>query len=246
MLRLFICLLLSLGLHGFCAGLLRESLVQAGEAHTQALPQVVQLISLTSLAAPPPRLPATAALRLAPPSAIPEPARQPLVPAKVRPAAKALPVAHLSPDSPDSANSANSAEPAAPAASLASARPSAPAPGPRALPVEGGAPAVVTPPAVRPEVLSVKPRFAAAPPPPRYPAQARRRNQQGVVLLEVRLDAYGAQRELKLLRSSGVPSLDQAALTAVSHWRFRPEEHDGQAVPSRVQIPIEFALTAIR
>ena len=237
MLRLFICLLLSLGLHGFCAGLLRESLAQAGEAHTQALPQVVQLISLTSLAAPPPRLPATAAPRLAPPSAIPEPARQPLVPAKVRPAAKALPVAHLSPDSPDSANSA---EPAAPAASLASARPSAPAA--RALPAESSS----APPAVRPEVLSVKPRFAAAPPPPRYPAQARRRNQQGVVLLEVRLDAYGAQRELKLLRSSGVPSLDQAALTAVSHWRFRPEEHDGQAVPSRVQIPIEFALTAIR
>jgi protein TonB len=238
MLRLFICLLLSLALHGFCAGLLRESLAQAGEAHTQALPQVVQLISLTPLAAPPPRLPATAAPRLAPPSAIPEPARQPLVPAKVRPAAKALPVARQSPDS------ANSAEPAALAAALASARPSAPVP--RALPVEGGAPAVVTPPAVRPEVLSVKPRFAAAPPPPRYPAQARRRNQQGVVLLEVRLDAYGAQRELKLLRSSGVPSLDQAALTAVSHWRFRPEEHDGQAVPSRVQIPIEFALTAIR
>lgn len=241
MLRLSICLLLSLALHGFCAGLLRESLAQAGEAHTQALPQVVQLISLTSLAAPPPRLPATAAPRLAPPSAIPEPARQLLVPAKVRPAAKALPVAR---QSPDPADPADPAEPAAPAASLASARPSAPAP--RTLPVEGGAPAVVTPPAARPEVLSVKPRFAAAPPPPRYPAQARRRNQQGVVLLEVRLDAYGAQRELKLLRSSGVPSLDQAALTAVSHWRFRPEEHDGQAVPSRVQIPIEFALTAIR
>ncbi len=237
MLRLSICLLLSLALHGFCAGLLRESLAQAGEAHTQALPQVVQLISLTPLAAPPPRLPATAAPRLAPPSAIPESARQPLVPAKVRPAAKALPVAHLSPDSPDSANSA---EPAAPAASLASARPSAPAA--RALPAESSS----APPAVRPEVLSVKPRFAAAPPPPRYPAQARRRNQQGLVLLEVRLDADGAQRELKLLRSSGVPSLDQAALTAVSHWRFRPEEHDGQAVPSRVQIPIEFALTAIR
>ena len=66
------------------------------------------------------------------------------------------------------------------------------------------------------------------------------------MLVEVRLDALGRQRELKLLRSSGVASLDSAALEAVSGWRFRPEMLDGQSVPSRVQIPIQFALTASR
>lgn len=96
------------------------------------------------------------------------------------------------------------------------------------------------------EVLSRHPAFRLPPQQPRYPAQARRRNQEGVVLLEVRLDAGGAQREIRLLRSSGFPSLDSAALKAVAEWRFHPEVIDGQGVPSRVQIPIEFALMASR
>ena len=96
------------------------------------------------------------------------------------------------------------------------------------------------------EVLSHQPAFRLPPEQPRYPVQARRRNQQGVVLLEVRLDAHGAQREIRLLRSSGFPSLDRAALEAVAEWRFHPEVINGQGVPSRVQIPVEFALMASR
>lgn len=96
------------------------------------------------------------------------------------------------------------------------------------------------------EVLSSKPSFREPPRQPRYPSQARRRNQQGVVLLEVRLDELGRQRSLNVLRSSGVESLDRAALQAVAAWRFNPETTDGQAVPSRVHIPIQFALTASR
>lgn len=96
------------------------------------------------------------------------------------------------------------------------------------------------------EVLSREPSFREPPGPPRYPAQARRRNQQGTVMLEVRLDERGEQRGLSVLRSSGIDSLDRAALEAVAGWRFRPETQGGRAVPSRVQIPIEFALTASR
>ena len=96
------------------------------------------------------------------------------------------------------------------------------------------------------EVISTQPQFAQPPPPPAYPSQARRRNQQGVVLVEVRLGVRGEQRERRLLRSSGVSSLDQAALTAVAAWRFLAEIRDGQAVPSRVQIPIQFTLASSR
>ncbi|MBU0902224.1 MAG: energy transducer TonB [Gammaproteobacteria bacterium] len=96
------------------------------------------------------------------------------------------------------------------------------------------------------EVLSRKPSFSEPPRQPNYPSQARRRNQQGVVLVEVRLDERGQQRSLNVLRSSGVDSLDRAALEAVAKWRFRPETTGGQAVPSRVHIPIQFALTASR
>jgi periplasmic protein TonB len=96
------------------------------------------------------------------------------------------------------------------------------------------------------EVLSSQPSFLEPPRQPSYPSQARRRNQQGVVLVEVRLDARGQQRSINVLRSSGVDSLDRAALEAVAKWRFLPETTGGQAVPSRVQIPIQFALTASR
>lgn len=96
------------------------------------------------------------------------------------------------------------------------------------------------------EVLSSQPSFLEPPRQPSYPSQARRRNQQGMVLVEVRLDARGQQRSINVLRSSGVDSLDRAALEAVAKWRFLPETTGGQAVPSRVQIPIQFALTASR
>ncbi|CAN7240767.1 TonB family protein [Pseudomonas sp. LjRoot71] len=112
--------------------------------------------------------------------------------------------------------------------------------------VESARPARPASAAVAAEVLSRKPSFREPPRQPSYPSQARRRNQQGVVLLEVRLDALGQQRSLNVLRSSGVESLDRAALQAVAAWRFNPETTDGQAVPSRVHIPIQFALTASR
>lgn len=113
----------------------------------------------------------------------------------------------------------------------------------------------VAPPAAKPkrstpstsstqEVISTEPRFARPPTAPVYPAQARRRQQQGTVWVEVRLDARGQQVALAVLRSSRVLSLDQAALAAVKKWQFLPEEHNGVGVPSRVQIPIEFAIKA--
>jgi|GEM_PF-1189284 len=104
---------------------------------------------------------------------------------------------------------------------------------------------VESPPPLAP-VVSLRPSFVSPPPPPRYPSQARRRNQQGIVRVEVSLDERGNQLKLTLVRSSGIESLDQAALEAVTQWRFRPEVVDGRTVPSRVEIPIEFALTANR
>jgi protein TonB len=60
--------------------------------------------------------------------------------------------------------------------------------------------------------------------------------------VEVRLDAEGRQREVKLMQSSGFASLDRAALEAVAQWKFQPEVQAGRALPSRVRIPIDFAL----
>lgn len=96
------------------------------------------------------------------------------------------------------------------------------------------------------EVVSQAPRFREPPAAPVYPTQARRRNQQGQVLVEVRLDAQGEQREVRLVQSSGFTSLDRAALEAVADWKFQPELLAGRPTPSRVRIPIDFALSARR
>jgi protein TonB len=234
--RLPLCLLLSLALHIACGGLLHESFALVGEARAETLPLVVQLVDLPALAPSQAAvLPATAVAQSLTPaasttpesSAVALPAKTPALKQTLRaPSKSAVQVAHQ-PVRPATAAKAQ--------ASVASA----------AL-AKAVAPAVAARPAVKQEVLSLKPAFHVPPKPPRYPSQARRRNQQGVVMVEVRLDEYGAQRELKVLRSSGVASLDQAALEAVAVWRFQAEVRDGQSVPSRVQIPIQFALTANR
>lgn len=87
-----------------------------------------------------------------------------------------------------------------------------------------------------------EPKFAEPPKPPVYPSLARKRGQQGTVWIDVVLDAEGMPAEQLIFKSSGISLLDQAALAAVSEWRFRPYEEDGQTFQSRIRIPIEFSL----
>jgi protein TonB len=79
-------------------------------------------------------------------------------------------------------------------------------------------------------------------PPPPYPALARREKQEGVVLLDVNVDARGRVAALSVAKTSGFPLLDQAALTSVKNWRFKAARMAGLAVESSVQIPIRFQL----
>ncbi|MBD1391325.1 energy transducer TonB [Neiella sp. HB171785] len=88
----------------------------------------------------------------------------------------------------------------------------------------------------------VEPLFAAPPSPPRYPTIARKRGQQGVVWIDVWLDAQGQQTQTTISQSSGLNVLDESALAAVGSWRFKPHQVNGLAMASRVRIPIEFSL----
>ncbi|WGL16093.1 energy transducer TonB [Microbulbifer bruguierae] len=91
-------------------------------------------------------------------------------------------------------------------------------------------------------VLVERPAFARPPAAPVYPELARQRRQQGTVIVEVRLDRNGAQVIRRLLQSSGVDSLDEAALQAVESWHFLPYKENGRARLSRVRLPIRFSL----
>ncbi len=86
------------------------------------------------------------------------------------------------------------------------------------------------------------PAFRKPPSPPKYPRQAKRRNQQGVVLLEALVSDEGETLSVTVVESSGYPLLDRAAERAVSGWTFQPRVIGSRTVQSRVRIPVNFEL----
>lgn len=181
------------------------------------------------------------------PQVTPEPQAQPAPVAAPPPVAKP-PVQEARKEQPQAAQPTAVAQPeqttAAPEADAAPKHQAASAITARDAQQTQSAPAAAQP--ATQEVTSTQPRFARPPSPPHYPAQAKRRQQQGTVWVEVRLDRRGQLVAVQVLRSSGVSSLDQAALAAVRRWQFLPEQRGGVGVPSRVHIPIEFAIAANR
>ncbi|MDR2462987.1 MAG: energy transducer TonB [Verrucomicrobiales bacterium] len=79
-------------------------------------------------------------------------------------------------------------------------------------------------------------------PPPVYPAGARARGQEGRVLLGVTVSARGLVSAARVKKSSGFPALDEAALTAVKQWKFRPATKNGGDVADTFDQPVVFSL----
>lgn len=94
--------------------------------------------------------------------------------------------------------------------------------------------------------LAAPPRFGGARlsnPPPRYPYLARRRGQEGRVILRVRVSAAGHAEAVLIRQSSGYRILDKAAVKAVRKWRFAPALKGGGSVAGSVDVPVSFKLT---
>lgn len=89
--------------------------------------------------------------------------------------------------------------------------------------------------------IAARPRYKNNPE-PAYPLSARRRRQEGSVLLRVRVSAAGRPEAVSVRRSSGFEALDEAAVEAVRRWEFEPALSDGRPVASEVEIPIRFEL----
>ncbi|OJW67110.1 MAG: hypothetical protein BGO57_02850 [Sphingomonadales bacterium 63-6] len=80
--------------------------------------------------------------------------------------------------------------------------------------------------------------------PPSYPVEARRKREQGTVVLAVLLSTLGDVVEISVARSSGYERLDKAALSAVRKWRWAPFKRDGAPVMVKGQVTIPFVLTS--
>jgi periplasmic protein TonB len=79
--------------------------------------------------------------------------------------------------------------------------------------------------------------------PPSYPEIARRRGQQGRVVLHVNVSAEGMPIAVTVAESSGYATLDTAALAAVQQWRFVPASRGGMPIPALAEVPVRFRLT---
>lgn len=82
-------------------------------------------------------------------------------------------------------------------------------------------------------------------PAPAYPASALAARQTGRVLIRVVIDVQGWVTTATVHRSSGVTSLDEAALVAVRQWRFRSAMKNGQAVEHEFAVPVRFVLAGL-
>ena len=75
-----------------------------------------------------------------------------------------------------------------------------------------------------------------------YPERARRRNQEGTVVIHALIGPDGKPIEVTVAQSSGHSLLDKAAQEAISHCAFVPQQVGGRGVKAIVEIPIPFRL----
>jgi periplasmic protein TonB len=75
---------------------------------------------------------------------------------------------------------------------------------------------------------------------PVYPVIAKVTHKEGAVVLQATISARGTVEDLRVV--SGDPILRQAALDAVSHWRYRPYLLNGQPVEVETTMNVIFKL----
>ncbi|RMG46779.1 MAG: TonB family protein [Acidobacteria bacterium] len=79
---------------------------------------------------------------------------------------------------------------------------------------------------------------------PVYPKKARDAGIGGKVILRCTVDRDGWTREIEVLRAPETdPGFTEAAIAAVSGWRYRPALLDGAPVESRMTIAVSFTLS---
>jgi protein TonB len=77
---------------------------------------------------------------------------------------------------------------------------------------------------------------------PIYPAGSRRDGEQGTGMFRVLVDEKGRPTQVEVLKSSGFPRLDEAAMQAIRKWSFKPAMQNSQAVQSWTRVQVAFRL----
>lgn len=80
-------------------------------------------------------------------------------------------------------------------------------------------------------------------PPPAYPEMARMAGVEGIVTLWVYVDAQGITREVQLMQTSGVSSLDEAALSAAMNTRWNAARNNNAPTGVWTTLRYNFSLS---
>lgn len=75
-----------------------------------------------------------------------------------------------------------------------------------------------------------------------YPPESIRRGEKGCTMIRYLIQADGSVGERIIVTSSGYPKIDQAALSVVGRWRFRPAIQNGQPIAMWAQAGVIFWL----
>ena len=78
--------------------------------------------------------------------------------------------------------------------------------------------------------------------PPVYPVIARRRGEQGTVILRVLITPDGRASDVELVRGSGSAHLDRSAIETIRQWRFVPAIKGGRPAAAWYEWRWEFRL----
>jgi TonB family protein len=81
------------------------------------------------------------------------------------------------------------------------------------------------------------PPRATSSPYPQRPVGSR--DEEAIVTLSLIVDAKGKPQNVKVVNSGG-PRFDDAALTAVRSWRFKPSTCNGEPMPMQINMKIDF------
>ena len=227
--------ILSLGLHALAVA---GAWLWPAEPHTTpARPEPITLVALAPITPPSPPVAQPDPAPPPPKPAPPKPATKPTVKPATEPVAKAAVKPVIKPAKPEPV-----AKPVAPAVSESVAPPpgnrASADPAPAALPGQASAESTES----APVAIDLGAAYRLNPA-PKYPPLALRRGWQGTVRLRVALDPDGHPTTVDLATSSGHAVLDEAALAAVRHWRFRPATRLGKPVAATVEVPIVFRIS---
>jgi protein TonB len=69
-----------------------------------------------------------------------------------------------------------------------------------------------------------------------------RLNEQGSVRLAIRVESSGSASHVAVVKSSGYPRLDDAAIKAAYRWRYLPR-NGGTPVPGTYEYVLRFEIT---